>query len=98
MTIKQLFGTQKTYFIRCQNFVKIGIARDPEARRDNMQTGNPFLLTVVHVIEGNCEADLHRKFFKHRVRGEWFWNEGELRDWLDARVLSIKDTYRDVNL
>jgi hypothetical protein len=55
--------------------IKIGATRYPvEQRCAAFQTGNPYPLRVFGTIEGNHadEAELHRRFAKDWIRGEWF--------------------------
>lgn len=67
------------YLIKCEGFVKIGNAHDPEKRMKDMQVGNPFELELIAKLpfEGKraahtYEMELHHRLRKHRVRGEWF--------------------------
>lgn len=54
--------------------IKVGVAKDPEARLRAHQTSNFEELTLLHVLPGSHrqEADLHRRLKGARVRGEWF--------------------------
>lgn len=60
--------------------VKIGIARDVEARICTLQTGNPDELHLLASFPGTQadETALHRYLQAERIRGEWF--EGELTE------------------
>lgn len=64
------------YFVRCNEFVKIGIAKDPNARMAFMQTGNPYELELLRVFKSTSPAQdeemIHLELDKYRVRGEWF--------------------------
>lgn len=64
------------YFIRCQEFVKIGWARMPARRLVDLQMGNPFEMWIAGVVgptaQHPAENRLHAKFKKHWHRGEWF--------------------------
>lgn len=55
---------------------KIGVAKDIEKRRRNLQTGNPStirLLGWINTAESSkLERHLHGFFAATRVRGEWF--------------------------
>lgn len=55
---------------------KIGRAEDPEKRLKELQTGSPFPLRVINVIDTcwdkRAERDLHNTFGEYRVCGEWF--------------------------
>jgi Meiotically up-regulated gene 113 len=58
---------------RC-SIVKLGHARDPEARLRDLQVGNPQPLKVLALFEGygHWEPLLHQAFSAHRLAGEWF--------------------------
>ena len=67
------------YMIRCKGFLKIGHAKNPEKRIQELQIGNPFELTTVALLPFPSKAsahafekDLHRRLKKHKIRGEWF--------------------------
>jgi hypothetical protein len=64
------------YLIRCDEFVKIGIACDVKNRLKTLQTGNPYPLTLIDSFEFDdavrVESVLHRKYDHARMRGEWF--------------------------
>ncbi|MFF4746815.1 GIY-YIG nuclease family protein [Streptomyces sp. NPDC001268] len=66
--------TWKTYLIAAEGspLVKIGLAKIPEARMAQLQTGQPMTLSLLWVCEGDYERKLHRWFADHRARGEWF--------------------------
>lgn len=58
-------------------FEKIGCATDADDRRDSLQTGSPYWLTVkttIDVVGDNMavESVLHEYYDEFRVRGEWF--------------------------
>ena len=45
----------RVYFLRCQDFIKIGCTKDPfQTRISAMQVGNPFKLEGLGVIECDC--------------------------------------------
>lgn len=69
------------YFIQAgeNGPVKIGVANNVESRLDQLQTGNHLRLTILKKIKClsksnsyHIESQLHYKFRKHRIRGEWF--------------------------
>lgn len=73
----------RVYFIDDGTAVKIGIALDPLARLDALQTGNPRRLDLIGSIEGDLgdERVLHDRFAAHRLVGEWF-DRRPVREWL----------------
>jgi hypothetical protein len=53
---------------------KIGWSDDVGVRVRQLQTGCPFEIRVLNVIEGDQSGEtwLHRRFAQYRVCGEWF--------------------------
>lgn len=59
--------------------VKIGISRDAHKRRSQIQTGCPYEVALIHVLEmpsfecaKEVERNLHLDFVSRRTKGEWF--------------------------
>jgi len=55
--------------------VKIGVARNPEERLKQHQTGSPFPLRIIKTIKRvspKYESELHKRFSSFRLHGEWF--------------------------
>jgi hypothetical protein len=57
--------------------VKIGRSSDPEKRLQTLQTGSPYKLRLILVVEGlgYAEKSFHERLKKYSVRqglGEWF--------------------------
>lgn len=63
-----------TYFIQAgaDGPIKIGKADNPEKRVAELQTGSPDVLRLIGKLKGDCEKDLHARFHKLHLRGEWF--------------------------
>lgn len=82
----QISPTGFVYVFRCQQYFKIGQAIDIRDRLRNVQTNNPFLVTIVKAIQTSnmslVEGFLHKKFRMYRERGEWFQLPAEAVDWL----------------
>ena len=57
-------------------YVKIGIAKNPIKRMNDLQIGVPMLLVLIAVADWPhaMEKRIHRVLADHRVRGEWFAN------------------------
>lgn len=57
-------------------FVKIGVSSQPLRRLDTFQTGCPYGLSLLGVIETDepfsVEASLHEKYEGEKQSGEWF--------------------------
>jgi len=65
------------YFIRAGKHgpIKIGKSVNPQMRMAELQTGNLRLLRIVGLIPNasfEVEQDLHRRFDKFGIRGEWY--------------------------
>ncbi len=64
------------YFIKAENVgIKIGKTElEAETRLASMQTSCPLELTLLGTVagEGKREQELHERFDKARIRGEWF--------------------------
>jgi hypothetical protein len=52
--------------------VKIGRAEDVADRVKTLQTGHHDELRVLLVLDGDRESELHKRFRRDRIRGEWF--------------------------
>jgi hypothetical protein len=72
---------ERLYFISDKDgeFVKIGVARNPQARLSALQIGNPrklILLAVFQIPDRNVEKKLHGMLYDSRSMGEWFLLSG----------------------
>ena len=75
------------YFISQNNneFIKIGYIKDigsMRSRLSNIQTGNPYPVYLLGVIDGDEESEkrYHWRYQPHKVRGEWFLGEPIIGD------------------
>lgn len=70
------------YFIQAENGgpIKIGFSLTEEGCKRRLQTGNPHVLVIRKMIEGDLfgEQDLHRQFQSSRLAGEWFFPTPEI--------------------
>jgi hypothetical protein len=73
---------KRVYFIKGGGLVKIGVAFMPKWRMEQLQTLSPVPLTLLAIAPGGYkfEAELHHRFAKSRVHGEWFKPSKELYD------------------
>lgn len=66
------------YFLEARESsrIKIGFATNLERRISALQTGSPERLIVLGTIPGTRadERNLHKRFSKYRLSGEWFRN------------------------
>jgi hypothetical protein len=55
---------------------KIGQSRDPQGRRNELQSSSPYKLTLIHTFPADdpdvAEQMLHGHLHSHRLEGEWF--------------------------
>lgn len=50
---------------------KIGYSKAPYVRETTLQSEKPEI-EIIKIFEDNHEDELHKRYEKHRVRGEWF--------------------------
>lgn len=76
------------YFVQGETIplIKIGIAKNFGLRFSSLQTGSPDTLRILAVIPGSREKEieLHKRFSRLRVRGEWFRPEPELLNYIES--------------
>lgn len=64
------------YLIKCGIYHKIGYALSPKIRKDTLQIGNPYEISLVYSLEYSevetLERKLHKLYKDKKVRGEWF--------------------------
>lgn len=92
-----LRNAQVVYFIRCDNFMKIGMSVDPERRLKVIRTSGgsmfPTSMDVSHAALVATEpggrwreAELHAKFAHLRHTGEWFTEAPELTEYVEDLI------------
>ena len=74
------------YIFKAGPFCKIGYSNDIAKRLETMQTGCPYIITVLVTFPYKCEtgarameAHLHHFMRKHHVHREWFNLRGVLK-------------------
>jgi hypothetical protein len=79
------------YFIKSNDRVKIGKSKDVHERMIQLKTSNPYKLELIGVIEGygEKENELHEKFKKYRLHGEWFSLSKEILDFVQTSTKVI---------
>jgi hypothetical protein len=76
----------RVYFALAGGEVKIGVATNPLARIKGMQTARPGITLLVDIPGGReLERQLHHRFRKFRVAGEWFEYANEIQDFVNKR-------------
>ena len=86
---------QTVYFIRCEQYVKIGISYDPASRLHQIKSSGGSLIpkrmdftqaAIIATEPGGFdrEQELHAKFAHLRDRGEWFIEAPELTEYIES--------------
>lgn len=73
------------YFIRAGDAIKIGFSQSPNARKNELQTGNPEKLQILAIVPTSVlqEHEAHAQFDELRIRGEWFQATPELLQYIE---------------
>ncbi len=73
-----------TYFVlhSFSGDIKIGLSIDPGKRVRSLQTASSRKLELIGTIDGDRESELHKRFAKCRVRGEWFHPTPALKNYI----------------
>ena len=94
----------KTYLMqkKCDSkIVKIGKSSNVAQRKKQIEKEKGFSIDVLAVIDFDVESDLHEKFKKLRIEGEWFSDNGEIVSFfnsqheIDVIVKKNKELYLD---
>lgn len=62
------------YFMKLNEFVKIGYSAKPKTRLAEIRVASPYPVDIIGVMEGTRydEARLHTRFDPHHHGGDWF--------------------------
>lgn len=85
------------YFIRCQEFVKIGRSQNPWKRMNSMQTSLPYRLEMLAIMPGGDnfeEIDMHTRFGRQWHLREWYKDHDELRRY----VRQVREAYPELQI
>ncbi|HLF10085.1 MAG TPA: GIY-YIG nuclease family protein [Gammaproteobacteria bacterium] len=86
------------YFIRCNEYVKIGFAVDVNHRLCVLQVGCPHDLALVAVLADvapSMERIVHETFAENHARGEWFKADDRLETLIAAINLGMQPKNAD---
>lgn len=78
------------YVINAGKYIKIGVTTDFTRRINSMQTSSAETFELICFFDGasyKFESELHEKFKKNRVRGEWFSSK------IKERILNLHSNY-----
>jgi hypothetical protein len=72
------------YFVEVHGHIKIGIATKWKKRLSALQVSSPFQIKRLLVLDAyrGFERELHEKFAEFHVRGEWFKDSPEIREFI----------------
>jgi len=74
------------YVMQCKEFVKFGISQNPNQRIKELQTGNPFKITLLLSINYgygyDIETNTHNYFKDKQEIGEWFKIDEEIKSFV----------------
>lgn len=80
----------EVYFLQRQDgLIKIGYSQDAKVRASQLHGPIGQRLRLLATMPGGCEkeAELHKRFARHRVRGEWFNPSPEITDFINSLPL-----------
>lgn len=76
------------YFLKLEQFVKIGFTNNPHNRITTLQSGLPEKVELIYLMDGGRkeEKELHLKFSGNRREGEWFILVDEILDYIEENI------------
>jgi len=82
--------------------IKIGHAKNPQARLSDLQIGSPVRLRIIGTISGDekKEKELHSNFSDEHLYGEWFYPSDALISFLEinGHISAIKQNINPASL
>ena len=84
------------YVMECGKYTKIGISKNPNNRRKQLQTSNPEPIELIYSVEifqfaEYFEAVLHTAYKEFRKKGEWFELDDCAEGDLFERMIEIEN-------
>jgi hypothetical protein len=78
------------YFAKCNDHIKIGLARDVQKRLGNLRTSSASPIHLLASARGDVhvERQLHKHLLKFKVQGEWFRDCAEVREAMERFIES----------
>lgn len=75
------------YFAYDDYAIKIGFSFDPESRVRNLQNACSVPLVLLWKMKGTIlqEQELHRLFGHLKIKGEWFEDNGEIKEFIEQQ-------------
>lgn len=74
------------YFVRADRYIKIGTTTNLQSRLTALQNGSPFPLEHILSLPGDVQTErlIQRRFSDLHIRGEWYEDGPELREYIAA--------------
>lgn len=87
------------YFIKQNDYVKIGFTNRFKTRLNQLQTSSPVKLEVLAIVDGDKDDErlLHNMFKHIATNGEWFNYCDELKNYIDSLDTSLMWKYGYIN-
>lgn len=88
------------YFLKCNEFVKIGMTGNLLTRLQNFKTNNPLQMEIIGLFNGGRkeEAILHKKFEHLSLRNEWFLYNQEIAQYCsDFEAKSLDEIHKKLS-
>ena len=86
------------FILEDQLYYKIGISYNPTVRMNDIQTSNPFELTLFTLspklrreVAFRCEGALHMLYRSKHVRGEWFVDDKSKLESIISSITKCQD-------
>jgi len=99
LTVPAHMGECGVYLLHAEgtNRYKIGWSKCVNSRVDTLQTGCPYPINVIIVMDSTEDGErwLHRRFAQYRVCGEWFELPEEIVTWLASLKPATTGTLQD---
>lgn len=90
------FEGRFVYFIRCFQYIKIGMTTELAGRIRSFESNCPFefeILGVISVPKGislhKVEMSIQKKFYSDHFRYEWFQDSKQIRSFIDEKCEKI---------
>ena len=89
------------YLFGAPGVLKIGFTTNVAGRFSNLRASVPMELSVLGLLRASrdVERDLHKRFAAHRLRGEWYRDINEIREFFASdyrRVEPEPDAFRSI--
>jgi hypothetical protein len=80
-----------TYYLRCNEFIKIGATAASLNRITFFRAGNPYPLELLAIEAGDQERRRHAEFKDLRVQSEWFTSGPHLLNHIELLARPVRE-------